>query len=226
LATSSGRVLIKTTTDNGTDALQVAGSVRSTSAIYSGSFMSSNSGFSSYVADGLFGGTAQPTIVTAPSGKKILQGYWDNGAAGYFPRIGFEGATNWSIGIASDNNSLLIATGNSGGLGNGISIASTGAATFSSSVSATGFFETSDKRLKTLISDNYNVSGIDMITPKLYQKNGKTELGYYAQDLVGVLDSAVTEGQDGMLSLSYREVLVAKVYALEQEVKELKAKLK
>jgi hypothetical protein len=103
-------------------------------------------------------------------------------------------------------------------------LTSTGAATFSSSVTATSFFESSDSRLKTLISDNYNVSGIDMITPKLYQKNGKTELGYYAQDLVGVLDSAVTEGQDGMLSLSYREVLVAKIYALEQEVKMLKSK--
>jgi hypothetical protein len=93
-------------------------------------------------------------------------------------------------------------------------------------MTASGFFESSDSRLKTLIYDNYNVSGIDMITPKLYQKNGKTELGYYAQDLVGVLDSAVTEGKDGMLKLSYREVLVAKIYALEQEVKKLKAKIK
>ena len=100
------------------------------------------------------------------------------------------------------------------------------AVTITGAMTATGFFESSDSRLKTLIYDNYNVSGIDMITPKLYQKNGKTELGYYAQDLVGVLDSAVTEGKDGMLRLSYREVLVAKVYALEQEVKKLKAKIK
>lgn len=98
-------------------------------------------------------------------------------------------------------------------------------ATFSSSVTATSFFESSDSRLKTLIQDNYQTKGIASITPKLYTKNGKVELGYYAQDFVGVLDSAVSKGEDDMLSLSYREVLVAKVYALEQEIKELKAKL-
>jgi hypothetical protein len=105
------------------------------------------------------------------------------------------------------------------------SIASTGAAIFSSSVTATGFFESSDSRLKTLIQDNYQTKGIASITPKLYTKNGKVELGYYAQDFVGILDSAISKGSDDMLSLSYREVLVAKVYALEQEIKELKAKL-
>jgi hypothetical protein len=103
-------------------------------------------------------------------------------------------------------------------------LAATGAATFSSSVTATSFFESSDSRLKTLIQDNYQTKGIASITPKLYTKNGKVELGYYAQDFVGVLDSAVSKGSDDMLSLSYREVLVAKVYALEQEIKELKLK--
>jgi len=100
----------------------------------------------------------------------------------------------------------------------------TGAATFSSSVTATGFFESSDSRLKTLIQDNYQTKGIASITPKLYTKNGKVELGYYAQDFVGILDSAVSKGSDDMLSLSYREVLVAKVYALEQRIKELENK--
>ena len=90
---------------------------------------------------------------------------------------------------------------------------------------AAGFYESSDSRLKTLIQDNYQTKGIASITPKLYTKNGKVELGYYAQDFVGILDSAVSKGSDDMLSLSYREVLVAKVYALEQEIKELKAKL-
>ena len=101
----------------------------------------------------------------------------------------------------------------------------TGAAIFTSSVTATSFFESSDSRLKTLIQDNYQTKGIASITPKLYTKNGKVELGYYAQDLVGILDSAVSKGSDDMLSLSYREVLVTKVHALEQEIKELKAKM-
>jgi hypothetical protein len=104
-------------------------------------------------------------------------------------------------------------------------ITPSGTATFTSSVTATSFFESSDSRLKTLIQDNYQTKGIASITPKLYTKNGKVELGYYAQDFVGILDSAVSKGSDDMLSLSYREVLVAKVYALEQEIKELKAKM-
>ena len=104
------------------------------------------------------------------------------------------------------------------------SITSAGAASFSSSVTATSFFESSDSRLKTLIEDNYQTKGIGAITPKLYTKNGRTELGYYAQDFVGVLDSAVSKGEDEMLSLSYREVLVAKIYAMEERIKELEAK--
>lgn len=51
-----------------------------------------------------------------------------------------------------------------------------------------------------------------------------TELGYFAQDFIGVLDNAITTSSDGMLSLSYREVLVAKVYSLEKRVKELEEK--
>jgi hypothetical protein len=103
-------------------------------------------------------------------------------------------------------------------------IQNSGAATFSSSVTATSFFESSDSRLKTLIQDNYQTKGIASITPKLYTKNGKVELGYYAQDFIGVLDSAVSKGSDDMLSLSYREVHTAKIYALEQRIKELENK--
>jgi hypothetical protein len=106
----------------------------------------------------------------------------------------------------------------------GLIFSTSNVATFTSSVYATGFFESSDSRLKTLIQDNYQTKGIASITPKLYTKNGKVELGYYAQDFVGVLDSAVSKGSDDMLSLSYREVHTAKIYALEQRIKELETK--
>lgn len=92
-------------------------------------------------------------------------------------------------------------------------------------VTATGFFESSDKKLKTLIEDNYQAKGIETITPKLYTKNGVTELGYYAQDVEEILPSAVTTGADGFLNLSYREVHTAKIARLEKEIEELKAKL-
>jgi hypothetical protein len=92
-------------------------------------------------------------------------------------------------------------------------------------VTATAFYESSDSRLKILIEDNYQTKGIGEITPKLYTKNGKVELGYYAQDFIGVLDNAILKGSDDMLSLSYREVHTAKIYALEQRIKELEFKL-
>jgi len=106
-----------------------------------------------------------------------------------------------------------------------LTLASTGAATFSSSVTASSFFESSDKTIKTLIKDNYSVKGIESITVKLYTKHGKEELGYFAQDVQGILPSAVTKGTNGLLNLSYREVLVAKVQSLEQRVKELETQL-
>jgi hypothetical protein len=100
-----------------------------------------------------------------------------------------------------------------------------GAATFASSVTATSFFESSDKTIKTLIEDNYQTKGIESVTAKLYLKNGVEELGYFAQDLQGILPSAVTTGENGLLNLSYREVHTAKIARLEKRVEELEAQL-
>jgi hypothetical protein len=89
-----------------------------------------------------------------------------------------------------------------------------------------GYFDTSDSRLKTLITDNYKTKGIENVTPKLYIKDGKEELGYYAQDLQEILPSAVNEGIDGFLSLSYSQVHTAKIAYLEAEIAELKELIK
>ena len=155
--------------------------------------------------------------VTISSLTGVVAGFSDavNGTTRLYVKSGVNG-----INV---DQSFEISTGGSSPVPR-LTIASTGAATFSSSVTATSFFESSDSRLKTLIQDNYQTKGIASITPKLYTKNGKVELGYYAQDFVGILDSAVSKGSDDMLSLSYREVLVAKVYALEQRIKELENK--
>ena len=132
-------------------------------------------------------------------------------------------------GSSTDLNAYVYGANSFGVWTNGtkqLTIASTGAASFSSTVTATSFYESSDKRQKTLIEDKFLAKGIETITPKLYTKNDKVELGYYAQDIQGILDSAVSEGEDGMLSLSYREVHTAKIYALELEIKELKELIK
>ena len=97
--------------------------------------------------------------------------------------------------------------------------------TFFGSVTATSFFESSDATIKTLITDNYQAKGIESVVAKLYIKNGKEELGYFAQDVEGILPSAVGKGDEGLLTLSYREVHTAKIARLEKELEELKAKL-
>jgi len=127
--------------------------------------------------------------------------------------------------IGAGNGSFYMAYNNTIGA-HALIISATNAATFGSTVTATSFYESSDKRQKTLIEDNFLAKGIETITPKLYTKNDKVELGYYAQDVQGILDGAVSEDKDGMLSLSYREVHTAKIYALELEVKELKELIK
>jgi len=150
--------------------------------------------------------------------------YYDGTAYKYISTNGASRIILDSDGAITFNNAASGTSGTTVTTSERLRISNTGAATFSSSVTATSFFESSDSRLKTLIQDNYQTKGIASITPKLYTKNGKVELGYYAQDFIGILDSAVSKGSDDMLSLSYREVLVAKVYALEQRIKELENK--
>jgi hypothetical protein len=100
-----------------------------------------------------------------------------------------------------------------------------GTGIFSSSVTASSFFESSDSRIKELVSDNHKVNGVELIKPKLYKKNGKVELGYYAQDFQDILPHAVLVGEDGYLSLSYREIHTAKIAYLEDSIEEIKAKI-
>jgi hypothetical protein len=102
---------------------------------------------------------------------------------------------------------------------------STGAVTFSNTVTATAFFESSDSRIKELITDNYRTVGVESIKPKLYKKNGSIELGYFAQDVQEIMGHCVSINNDGFLTLSYREVHTAKIAYLEDSLEEIKAKI-
>jgi hypothetical protein len=92
------------------------------------------------------------------------------------------------------------------------------------SVQATSYFESSDLRLKTNIQELESID-ISSITAKIYEKNGKTEIGYIAQDFVGLLDNVVSIRDDGFLDLSYRQIHTAKIAYLENKIKELETKL-
>ena len=90
---------------------------------------------------------------------------------------------------------------------------------------ASAYFESSDSRLKTLIKYNYKALGVESVKARLYLKDGKQEIGYYAQDLETILPSAVSKNDAGFLSLSYTQVHTAKIAVIEDEVTILKRKV-
>lgn len=104
------------------------------------------------------------------------------------------------------------------------SINSNGTATFASSVTASTFYKSSDERLKSNIVHNDLVSGIELIQAASYIKDGKKEFGYIAQDVLKIMPYVVEES-NGLLQLSYEQVLVAKVASLEKRVQELENQL-
>jgi hypothetical protein len=152
-------------------------------------------------------------------GNRIVIGQYQGVAviAGHTPNL-----DNWSDMILAPIGNVLIGTITN----NGNRLRVNGTIFSDSSVTATSFFESSDATIKTLVEDAYQAKGIESVVAKLYIKNGKQELGYFAQDLEGILPSAVNKGTDGLLNLSYREVHTAKIAALEKEIAELKKQLK
>jgi hypothetical protein len=90
---------------------------------------------------------------------------------------------------------------------------------------AVGFYESSDSRLKQLVQDDYKAIGVQDIKPKLYIKDGKEEVGYFAQDFESVLPTALSVNSDGYFSLSYTQAHTVKIAHLEDSVEEIKAKI-
>jgi hypothetical protein len=94
-----------------------------------------------------------------------------------------------------------------------LTLTSTGAATFSSSVTATAFFTSSDKRKKDIISQDG-----DLATYR-FKGDDQIHYGYIAQDMEALYPNQVSTDNDGMLSLNYIEILVKKVHDLETKLK-------
>ena len=176
-----------------------------------------------------YGATLAAHFSTNQSGANsgLCAYFVNNSGGGYssFIYIGSAPGTDWKIGknisnptgttyhfeIVDSSNNLRMQINNG-----------TGAVTFSSSVTATAFYESSDSRLKNLIKDNYRASGIETIKPKLYIKDGREEVGYFAQDVKDILSTAVSINDAGFLSLSYTQVHTAKIAIIEDEVDVLK----
>jgi len=197
----SGNIGINGAADAGYK-LDVTGTIRSTGINYAANFYA--------------GGTYNaPNAVVIASDLNWTFGCFNSGAQ-YWMQVKYYGVDDDSRGfrLLNMNNGTVDFRVN--GLGNGI---------FRGSVTATSFFESSDFRLKKLIEHNPIVAGIDNLQAKLYEKNGKLELGYFAQDAEKIMPYAVTKNADGFLNLSYREVHTAKIARLEQRVAELEKQL-
>ena len=112
-------------------------------------------------------------------------------------------------------------TGNAGTVTNGVYTTGDqtigGLKTFTSNVTALGFFNSSDSRLKNIIER-------DGDTIKFTWKDGrdsKIHIGYIAQEVQEKYPDQVSEDTSGMLTVNYIEVLVAKIQELENRIKQL-----
>ena len=144
----------------------------------------------------------------------------DMASTGYDNRLRHkvDGTDTWFVGMVDSTTYKWTDSGNSARL----SLTTGGALTAVGSMTATGFFESSDMRLKKLIKDDYKALGIESIKARLYIKDGKEEIGYYAQDFEKILPSAVSTNDEGFFNLSYTQVHTAKIAIIEDEVDVLK----
>jgi len=103
---------------------------------------------------------------------------------------------------------------------NALTLLANGNATFGGSVTATGFFQSSDLRLKDIISRDG-----DVIKYKWKDKrDDKIHIGYVAQEVQKENPDQVNADDKGILSVNYIEILVDKIRKLEKEIELLKSK--
>jgi hypothetical protein len=95
--------------------------------------------------------------------------------------------------------------------------------TLTGSLTATAFYESSDRRLKNIYSPYY---GKDYFgATYFYWKKGNAKaIGFIAQDVQKVLPQAVITGSDGYLKVDYIQALVYKISLLEKRIEALEKK--
>lgn len=134
-----------------------------------------------------------------------------------FSLSGGDTSEYWNIYAFNDNSSFNIGYNNTTSL---FKIATSGAATFSSSVTATNFITSSDETLKDIISTDG-----DVIRYKWKNKQDDlVHIGYSAQEKRTEYPDSIHENEKGLLSVSYIEILVDKIRQLEKRIELLENK--
>ncbi|MFV8347257.1 tail fiber domain-containing protein [Flavobacterium sp. ZB4P13] len=98
----------------------------------------------------------------------------------------------------------------------------TGNTSASGTLTATGFFNSSDRRLKTILKRDGDVAYFKWKG----KRDTKTHIGYIAQEVKKEFPDQVQKGEDGMLSVNYVEVMVAKIQDLEKRLQSITKKIK
>ena len=93
----------------------------------------------------------------------------------------------------------------------------TGTGYFSESVTSPAFLQTSDLGLKDIISQNGDVVRFTWKD----KRDEKVHIGYIAQEIQQQYPDQVQQDDNGILSVNYIEVLVAKIEELENRIKQL-----
>lgn len=111
----------------------------------------------------------------------------------------------------------------------GVTLQVNGDGFFNSTVTATNFITTSDRKIKTEIIPIENaLSILEKFTSYEYLKNGVKEAGFIAQEVKEVLPYTVFENKDGLLTMSDRPILAylhKAVLELKNEINIIKSKL-
>jgi hypothetical protein len=93
--------------------------------------------------------------------------------------------------------------------------------TVTGTVTATGFFNSSDARLKDIIKRDGDVAYFKWLDGR----DNKEHIGYIAQEQKDNYPDQIGTGADNYLTVNYTEILVAKVRELEKEIELLKSRL-
>ncbi len=175
----------------------------------------------SVAGTGLFNNTVSVTNGASARTKILLS---DNNTASLILAAGnsLPGTMSSDLGLAF-RVSVSYPAPDGGVLALGLA-ATTGAATFISTVTATSFFESSDLRYKNVITRVASDDGFDMITftwNKDLKRDNTIHYGYGAQEVMKILPNQVIEDKSGHFSVNYTEVLVYKIAQLEKRINQL-----
>ena len=155
--------------------------------------------------------------------------------------VNFVGGTSIGLSYSATNNTITInSTGtNSISGGNGISTSGTTAVTVALTtlssnwnagntytITANDFVLGSDERIKTNIKE-LNPTNLDIkyVEYEYKEKLGEKRFGVIAQDLQKICPELVRETNEGILQVSYIDLLVKEIANLKEEIKNLKLKI-